>query len=111
MNSNVQVSCTYGPSLHPALFINIYVPGSLINMTYTMGYSPPPSIIANANAYIVDAQNATYVETSGLNRVFSLPITNTDIIQGDSQDHSPGQLPVLHFARSCWIMQNTSNAW
>ena len=105
------MSCTYGPTLNPALFINIYVARSLINMPYTMGYSPPPSIIANPNAYIVDVQNATYVETSGLNRVFSLPITNTDIIQGDSQDHSSGQLPVLHYAKSCHIMQNTSNAW
>ena len=105
------MSCTYGPTLNPALFINIYVARSLINMTYTMGYSPPPSIIANPNAYTVNAQAATYVETSGLNRVFSLPITNTDIIQGDSQDHSSGQPPVLHHAKSCQIMQRTSNAW
>ncbi|CAL5227659.1 g10665 [Coccomyxa viridis] len=77
-----QVSCTYGPSLSPALYINIHVASSLINLTYTQGYTPPPSIIANPNAYIPLQDQVTYTYVTSLSAVLSFPIQNTDVIQG-----------------------------
>ena len=83
-NTDVQVSCTYGPSLNPALYVNIHVNSSLINMTYTQGYTPPPSIIANPNAYIPLTDQVTYTYVTSLSAVLSFPIQNTDVIQGVS---------------------------
>ncbi len=81
----MQVSCTYGPSLNPALYINIHVASNLINMTYTQGYTPPPSIIANPNAYIPLTDQVTYTYLTSLSAVLSFPIQNTDVIQGAPQ--------------------------
>ena len=78
----MQVSCTYGPSMNPALAVNIHVARSLLNMTYTQGYTPPPYVLANPNAYIPLTTQFTYVYGAGLNRVLSFPIKNTDTIEG-----------------------------
>ena len=80
--NRVQVSCTYGPSLNPALYVNIHVASSLLNMTYTQGYSPPPYVLADPNAYIPLTDQVTYTHGAGLNAVLSFPIQNTDVIQG-----------------------------
>ena len=77
------MSCTYGPSLNPTLNINIHVAASLLNMTYTQGYAPPPYVLANPNAYIPLTDQVTYTYGAGLNTFLSFPIQNTDVIQGD----------------------------
>ena len=101
----VQVSCTYGPSLSPALYINIHVASSLINMTYTQGYTPPPSIIANPNAYIPLQDQVTYTYVTSLSAVLSFPIQNTDVIQGAPPDSTQSEGCML------FIMRCYPHAW
>lgn len=80
--SNVQVSCSYGASLNPQMFINIYVSTGLLNMYYTAGYTPPPFVMADPNLFIPFGQQLTYVNNGGLNGLLSFPLLNNNTIEG-----------------------------
>lgn len=97
------MSCSYGPSLNPTLSINIHVASSLLNMTYTQGYTPPPYVIANPNAYIPLTDQVTYTYGAGLSAVLSFPIQNLDLIQGTSPHNLPPYSCELQKAGCCSI--------
>jgi len=81
--------------LNPALYINVHVAASLLNMSYTLGASPPPAVFANPNAYLFLTDQVTYTTLTGLNRVLSFPIENTDVIQG-APHHNLQPSPYLY---------------
>lgn len=78
---STQVSCTYGPSLHPNMVIALNIDTSLLNISYTVGYTPPPSRLANPYNFLASLPTTLWAyNTLRGNLTFS--IYNNDTSQG-----------------------------
>ncbi|KAK9906530.1 hypothetical protein WJX75_003380 [Coccomyxa subellipsoidea] len=76
-----QVSCIYGASLNPSMQVMINIDISLLKISYTMGYTPPPSNAANPQNFIplLSYQFWTFSSLSGS---LSFPVLNNGSVQG-----------------------------
>lgn len=78
---DAQLSCTYGSSLNPRMFVDLAMSTSYLNMSYAIGYQAPPSNAPNASRWYIDIPYQDW-PLNAMTGVMTLSATNGDRVQG-----------------------------
>ena len=77
----MQVSCSWGQSIVSQnlnyMAVAITFDAALLNMSYTVGYTPPPSRLANPSKFVPSFGMTTWAFT-GMSGNITFTINNTD---------------------------------
>ena len=82
---SMQVSCSWGQSIVSQnlnwMSVSITFDASLLNMSYTVGYTPPPSRLATPSKFVPSLTHTTW-GFNALSGNITFTITNTDATFG-----------------------------
>ena len=81
MALRAQVSCSWGPNIVNQnlnfMAVSITFDASLLNMSYTIGYTPPPSTLANPSHFVPSLTSTVWAFTALAGNI-TFTITNND---------------------------------